>query len=265
MKRRKINILAASMIILLTSTSASLSQQRLNPLGRTLPVAPRPSAEQLLEGALVQDKVLGQLDSAAAAYRRVLAEFGRGRGQAATAARARARLNWLQDAGLVEVEERDRTPLRQVLRSTGGLQLGQMPELPQAEPPQPRATPIRQRWLASMARAQRHTQSAEDRTDLAVRLGSGIDALRRGLGLKGLQHYIEQQRRRNRSRPPSAHERYLEALMYEKELQDFGGALVRYQELVQLNPSGGIATRLIERAQSGAARMERYVTNPDGL
>ena len=92
-------------------------------------------------------------------------------------------------------------------------------------------------------------------------VGSGIDAVRRILGLKGLIHYVEQEQRRSRSRPLTAHEKLLSALVAEKEYRDFGSALGRYRDAAQLSANGGIATRLSERARQGVERCARWQRN----
>lgn len=266
------DILIWSLVLAVGSASVCSAQQRPNTLARTIPVEPVLTAEELFERALWQDKVLGQLDSAAVGYRQVLDLYENRPGAAVAVTRAQARLQWLQAAGLADVERHVPVPLASVLRGARGLQLGQAPAADGARdtsgPQVQRPVSARQQWLATVMRDPPMATSAEvqksTQTGTIARIGAGVEALRRGLGLKGLPHFIEQERRRSRPRPLSPHEQLLSALVQEKEYQNFDGALQRYRDVVQLSLSGGIATHLSERARLGAARVAGYLSVPDG-
>ena len=240
------------------------------------PTVEEAGAAELLEIALHQDKALGQIDSAAAAYSRIIELHSLRQATRETAERARMRLAWLRQSGLA-TPDFDPLPgppdlpgaLRRVTSLAHSLQLGGLPssvEGQTASPPaKSRVQPLdaRRRWLARVVLS-REWQPPDDGSDepSALRMiGSGIDAVRRILGLKGLLHYVEQELRRRRPRPLTAHEKLLSALVAEKEYRDFGSAIVRYRDVVQLSPNGGIATRLSERARLGVERCAQWQRN----
>lgn len=222
--------------------------------------------EQLLETALQQDKIRGQIDSTAASYNRILSLHRRGRAQRRTAQRAQMRLDWLHGSRLLTDTTGDAAgdhqaipdrldlsaTVRQIIDSP--LQLGYATNATPAAPP----LSVRSRWLAKVAQLGQAGRKAAPPTVFAA-VGSAMAAVRRVFGLRGLNHYIEQELRRNGPRPLTAHEQFLSALEYEKQHKDFGGALERYQDVVQLSLTGGIATRLSQRAREGVVRCERLL------
>jgi len=227
--------------------------------------APALTPEQLLEIALQQDKARGRIDSAVVGYREVVALYRRAQGRPETVLRAQARLAWLQVTGLLPDSDAamgEVLPGRlslpgavgQVLSATRVLQLGgaaladtDTPGMLSTNLPRSKPAGARERWLTRMALVR---QAGGDRNrsnapEVLVVIGSAVDALRRVLGLEALMHLVEQERRRNRPRPLSAHEQFLAALQNEKENKDSGSALEDYRNLVQLSRTGGVATRLI--------------------
>ena len=234
-------------------------------------------AERILESALHQEKGLGRADSAVVGYRRVLTLYRQRRATATAAARARARLQVLEAAGVqTALDESPAAGLpgrlsvggavSGVVQLAHGLQRGTAsvaePDPGPAAPRRVRIDPLsaRRRWLERATRLQSARQPLVRnlRPDWIETIGSGIGALRAALGLRGVQYYVDMELRRRRARPFSAHEQLLSALLAEKEHKDFGGAEGRYHELVQLSLTGGIATRLSERARQGVARCQRW-------
>lgn len=179
-------------------------------------LAEKPDAEELLEIALLQDKALGQVDSAATAYRHIIELHRLGQARRETADRARLRLAWLgQRESSSSALDPDPLPgradlpgaLLQVTDLTRRLQLGSAP-LPGSGPGM--STPAgdmshpldaRRRWLAKVILVRQSQAPESVQPSFLHTLGSGIDTLRRMLGLKGLLHYVEQELRRNRPRP----------------------------------------------------------------
>ena len=275
MRYRTFNRPLLILILTVTIVTAGSAQDLTDLLSRTLPVAtPASTAEQLLEIALQQDKARGRIDSAAVGYRQVVTLYRRGQGREETARRAQARLDWLRESGLlpdtdVAIVEglpgRLRLPgtVGQVQSATRVLQLGRAAAVDTDIPgmsssTMPRAKPLEARghWLARMALVRQvdEAQTRNNAPETLVAIGSAVEALRRLLGLEGLLHFVEQERRRNRRRPLTPHEQFLAALQNEKENKDFGSASEGYRNVVQLSRSGGVATRLIERARQGVER-----------
>jgi hypothetical protein len=226
-------------------------------------------AERVFVAALHQEKAVGQLDSAVAGYLRVIELHAQRRADRSLADRAGARLRHLRAVGGREdLANFDRRPLGNSLTTSSGvarvarrLQLDPTVALEvgdeMAAPLQGTgADPLleRRRWLQRMLRVRTMGDPTTVDDNWLAAFGRGIEAVRSSLGLRGVAHYVEDQLRRRRARQPTPHERLLLALQMEKEQRDFGGALRRYRELVQLDPDGGIATRLQERAREGAAR-----------
>ncbi len=267
-----------SFLMLLGAIVTTASAQDLaDLLSRTLPEeAPALTAEQLLETALQQDKTRGRIDSAVAGYRQVVTLYRRGQVRPETARRAQARLDWLRESGLLpdaDVAMADHLPGREPLPGTAGqllsatrvLQLGRAAPVDSNIPGVSLAA--RGRWLERMAlvRQSRGDRTQSNAPEALVAIGAAADAVRRLFGLEGLLHFVEQERRRNRPRPLSAHEQYLVALQNEKENRDFGSALEGYRNVVQLSRTGGVATRLIERARQGVGRCAGWQqTTPTG-
>ncbi|MBT6148524.1 MAG: hypothetical protein HOH74_24025 [Gemmatimonadetes bacterium] len=258
------------LILILTATivTGGSAQELTDLLSRTVPaVVPTLTAEQLLEVAMQQDKVLGHSDSAVVGYKRIVALYRRGQARQETARRAQARLDWLRESGLMpasDVAGGEALPerlslsgsVRYVLRATRGLELGRSASaLTPSHPLEHRG-----RWLARMALVRQvgQVQHNSKPSPVLVALGSAADAMRRMLGLEGLLHFVEQERRRNRPRRLTPHEQFLSALQQEKENKDFGSACEGYRNVVQLSRTGGLATRLIERARQGVERCAEW-------
>lgn len=244
-------------------------------------LAEKPDAEALLEIALLQDKVLGQVDSAATAYRHIIELHRLGQARRETADRARGRLAWLgrpessspaSDPDSLQGRADLSGALLQVTALTSRLQLGNAPSptsgAAMSMPQENRSNPLdaRRRWLAKviLVRQSRALEGESMQPSFLQKLGSGMDTLRKMLGLKGLLHYVEEELRRRRPRPLTAHEQLLWALAAEKEHRDFGSALGRYRDVVRLSPDPEIgpgheiAIRLAERARQGLERCAQW-------
>lgn len=223
-------------------------------------------AQDALDRGQLYEKLGGHADSAAAWYRSVLRLHEQSRATKDMAQRARTRLAVMGEATVSEIERRPQpepghTPsvVEGVVAVTRGLQLGTASTIVEAQQGAV-SDPLRkrQRWFDLAVRLQARSEREWLGPPWLISLGQGIEAVRVGLGLRGLLHFVAMEKRRARGRPLTSHERLLAALMAEKEQHDFGGAEQRYRETVRLDTIGGIATRLTERARKGAERTKRW-------
>ncbi len=237
---------------------------------RSIPTRPSiDNTAKLLQQALYLEKSLGHADSAITVYRALIESSNRGLADRQLALRAQDRLRHLG----VEIALRDpaigsesstgttrSTGLDRVLAhvSVADTRLRSLPA--KGVPQRGRATrswagsgtPDGWRWQLRPTQ----TEDPPSPSPVVAALAAGAGALRRFLGLKGLNHYIEQELRRHRPRGRSPHELLLSALLAEKEQTNCSTALRQYRELVQLDLPGGIATHLTERAQRGIVRCQ---------
>ena len=247
-------------------------------------------APALLASALYQEKALGNLESAAADYRRVLELYRQRRTDATTAVQARDRLRYLRESGLLPPDLVNTEPdlagrgAGGLVRVTRRLQLApSRGVVATAAGPAGVVTPAtatgglagggaggatdplrsRRRWLNQALRLQSKVGHGPRAPSWLIAFGSGLEAVRTALGLRGVPYYVESQLRQSRDRSMTPHERYLVALEAEKEQRDFDGAARHYRELVQLNLTGGIATRLSERARRGLERCQSWQRSVD--
>ena len=229
--------------------------------------ATSPDGDALLEAALLREKAHGMLDSAVVEYRLILSLHEQHRVDAATATRARARLRYLQAAGLVSfqpipsesVPEAEST--QRLIRVAERLQLGRIQSAVanlsggggQIDPLQKR-----RRWLHRALQMHGDSRRTPSAPTVLAAIEQGVEAVRSALGLRGVAYYVESQLRQDRQRSMTPHERLLAALWAEKEHGDTKSAARHYRELVQLNLTSGIVSRLSERARQGLARCQQW-------
>lgn len=272
------HILPAALTALL-SLAAEAPAQEGSPWWERPLLAPRGStdADRILAAALHHEKALGRLDSAIAGYRRVLELHAQHRATPATAARAGRRLQRLVALDLAAPTRAEGSAASQTEAAsqvTGRLQLapdraaGAIAGSPSSRAadrmPFDHRGPLehRRRWLQRALRLRAGHRTNSSAPPWLATVGSGVEAVRSALGLKGVPYFVESQLRRPRERSLTAHERWLLALLAEKEYRNFGDAERRYRKLVQLDPTGGIATRLSVRARLGVERCARWQRRP---